>query len=106
MANLILQYTHDLDNDKTLFFDIDYAYQGDTTFFLYESLEYTSENAFELGLRAGVAFSNGRWELAVFGRNITDEENLVGGIDFNNLTGFDNGPAIYGISIKGNFGQE
>ncbi len=106
MANLILKYTHNFDNDKKLFFDIDYAYRGDTTFFLYESLEYTSDDAFELGLRAGVTFSGGRWELAVFGRNITDEENLVGGIDFNNLTGYDNGPAIYGISIKGNFGQE
>lgn len=106
MANLILHYTHELGNDNRLFFDIDYAYQGDTSFFLYESLEYTSDNTFELGLRTGVSFSGGRWELALFGRNITDEENLVGGIDFNNLTGFDNDPAIYGISIKGNFGQE
>lgn len=106
LANLVLQYTHDLGDGDQIFFDIDYAYQGDTTFFLYESLEYNSDNAFELGLRAGVTLNDGRWEVAIFGRNITDEENLIGGIDFNNLTGFDNGPSVYGVTVKGHFGQE
>jgi len=106
LANLILQYTHELDGDDRLFFDVDYAFQGNTSFFLYESLEYNSDRAFELGVRAGVTLDDGRWELAIFGRNITDEENLVGGIDFNNLTGYDNGPAVYGVTLTGNFGQE
>ncbi|MGB5489288.1 MAG: TonB-dependent receptor [Woeseiaceae bacterium] len=105
MANLVLQYTHEIAGGKQLFFDIDYAYQGETSFFLYESLEYNIDNAFELGLRAGVTFDKGRWELAIFGRNITDEENLVGGIDFNNLTGFVNEPAVYGVTVKGRFGH-
>jgi len=106
LGNVILQYTYEFGNGDQVFFDIDYAYQGDTTFFLYESLEYNSDGVFELGLRAGVTFNEGRWELAMFGRNITDEENLIGGIDFNNLTGYDNDPAVYGISVKGQFGQE
>ena len=33
-------------------------------------------------------------------RNITDEENLVGGIDFNNNTGFVNEPRIIGLSFR------
>ena len=105
LANLVLQYTHEIAGGNQFFFDIDYAYQGDTSFFLYESLEYNSDGAFELGLRAGVTFNEGRWELAIFGRNITDEENLVGGIDFNNLTGYDNEPAVYGVTVKGHFGH-
>ena len=105
LANLALQYTHEIAGGNQLFFDIDYAYQGDTSFFLYESLEYNSDSAFELGLRAGVILNEGRWELAIFGRNITDEENLVGGIDFNNLTGYGNEPAVYGVTVKGHFGH-
>jgi len=105
LANLNLHYMHEFGHDDYFFFHVDYAYQGDTTFFLYESLEYNSKNAFELGLRAGVALNDGRWELALFGRNITDEERLIGGIDFNNLTGYDNDPRVYGISLNGQFGQ-
>ena len=38
--------------------------------------------------------------MTVFGRNITDEERLVGAIDFNNLTGFLNSPRIFGAELK------
>ncbi|MGI9238589.1 MAG: TonB-dependent receptor [Woeseiaceae bacterium] len=106
MANVILEYIHEIGNDNQIFVDADYAYQGETSFFLYESLEYNSDSTFELGLRAGLRLDDGRWELAIFGRNITDEENLIGGIDFNNLTGYDNDPAVYGVTVKGVFGQE
>jgi iron complex outermembrane receptor protein len=48
--------------------------------------------------------TNGRdWEAAVFVRNITDEENLVGGIDFNNNTGFVNEPRIWGVTLRSTF---
>ena len=106
LVNLVLQYTHRFGGDNEIFFDVDYAYKGETSFFLYESLEYNNDSAFELGLRAGVALDNGRWEFALFGRNVTDEENLIGGIDFNNLTGYDNGPSVFGVTVKGHFGQE
>ena len=45
-----------------------------------------------------------RGDVAVF-RNITDEENLKGGIDFNNLTGFVNEPRIFGLTFQMNFGE-
>jgi iron complex outermembrane receptor protein len=86
-----------------VFFFTDWAFQGETTFFLYESAEYRSEGTFEGGLRIGYAPDDGKWEVALFGRNITDEENVKGGIDFNNLTGFDNEPRILGISFRANF---
>ena len=36
-------------------------------------------------------------------RNITDEANILGAIDFNNLTGFVNEPRIIGVEFKKNF---
>jgi hypothetical protein len=79
--------------------------QGDTNFLLYESAEFHSGTIFEAGLRAGYIANDGQWELSVFARNLTDEENLKGGIDFNNLTGFVNEPRIFGLSLQYNFGE-
>lgn len=81
----------------------DWFYQGHTNLFLYESEEFYSEGNFEGGLRLGYAGTSqaGReYEAALFVRNITDEENLVGGIDFNNNTGFVNEPRIIGVSFR------
>ncbi len=80
----------------------DWFWQGRTNLFLYESEEFFSDGNFEGGLRAGYAGNrNGRdWEAALFVRNITDEENLAGGIDFNNNTGFVNDPRVWGVSLR------
>ncbi|WP_083635056.1 TonB-dependent receptor [Maricaulis sp. W15] len=81
----------------------DWFYQGRTNLFLYESEEFYSDGNFEGGLRVGYAgeLSGGQdYEVALFARNITDEDNLVGGIDFNNNTGFVNEPRIIGASFR------
>ncbi len=80
----------------------DWAFQGDTNIFLYESQEYETEDQYEGGARAGYRSSyNGYdWEVAAFVRNITDEENIQGGIDFNNNTAFDNEPRVWGGSVS------
>ncbi|MFZ5669718.1 MAG: TonB-dependent receptor [Pseudomonadota bacterium] len=83
-----------------LFAYTDWNVQGDTNLFLYESREFNSSGNFEGGLKVGYARDDGAWELAVFGRNITDEDNLKGGIDFNNNTGFVNEPRIIGVSLN------
>ena len=57
----------------------------------------------EGGLRVGYIFGDGRYEAAVFGRNITNQIRVTGAIDFNNLTGFINDPRTYGISFKALF---
>mgnify|MGYP002653866688 CR=1 FL=1 len=36
-------------------------------------------------------------------RNITDEDNIIGAIDFNNLTVFVNEPRMYGIEVSKRF---
>ncbi len=81
----------------------DYSRLGRTNFFLYESEEFQVNGNFEVGLRAGyIDFDNG-FEIAAFVRNLTNEENLIGGIDFNNLTGFVNDPRIWGVEAEFKF---
>jgi iron complex outermembrane receptor protein len=87
-----------------LYFAADYVYQSDMQFLLYDTVEFNSDGTFELGVRAGFAAASGRWDVAIFGRNITDEENLKGVIDFNNNTGFVNDRRIWGATFNVNFG--
>jgi len=90
--------------DGELYFYTDWFVQGDTNIFLYESVEFNSSGNFEGGLRIGYIFGeDGEYEVAGFARNITNEENLIGAIDFNNNTGFVNQPRIIGASLKASF---
>ncbi len=81
----------------------DWAYRSEVNFFLYESVSFRGQSLLEGGLRTGYLWDNGDKELALFGRNITDEEVVVGGIDFNNLTGFLNEPRIWGVEFSARF---
>lgn len=80
---------------------LDMAYSSEKQFFLYESEEFRSDS-FEAGLRFGYGWQD-RYELALFGRNITDEEIVQNGIDFNNLTGMMNDPRQWGIELVTRF---
>lgn len=102
--NFTLRYSVPTDSGAVFFFT-DWARQGRTNFFLYDSAEYYTDGDFEGGVRAGYIHGDNDWELAVFGRNITDEENMKGGIDFNNNTAFDNEPRIWGITFRKNWGN-
>ena len=86
--------------DGELFAYTDWFRQGFTNIFLYESKEFHTNGDFEGGLKLGYAKSDGAYEVALFARNITNEVNLRGGIDFNNNTGFVNEPRIVGISLS------
>ena len=86
----------------TEIFTLDWAYHSEKQFFLYESVEF-KEDSFELGLRLGYAFGEGQYEVALYGRNITDAEIIRGGIDFNNITGFTNDPRIVGVELIARF---
>ena len=88
-----------------MFFITDWARQGATEFFLYRTSEYNTDGLYEGGVRAGYIHGENEWEVAVFGRNITDEENMKGGIEFNNNTAFDNEPRVWGITFRKNWGM-
>ena len=77
---------------------LDWSYYSDKQFFLYESEEFEADG-FEVGLRFGYGWNDGQYEVAAYGRNVTDEEIVQNGIDFNNLTGMMNDPAIYGLEF-------
>lgn len=81
----------------------DWAYRSEVNFFLYESVEFEGKELLEGGLRVGYNWNDGNQELAVYGRNITDEIEAVGGIDFNNLTGFINEPRRWGVEFMTRF---
>lgn len=102
-ANLTLNYVRALGNDTELFASTDWVMQKDFNLFLYESVEFMQDTAFEGGLRAGWRDLNRGIEAAAYVRNVTDEENVIGAIDFNNLTAFVNEPRTYGVQLTKRF---
>jgi iron complex outermembrane receptor protein len=81
----------------------DWAYRSSVNFFLYESKEFKDSYLLEGGIRVGYRAMGGAWEIAGFGRNITNHISLEGGIDFDNLTGFINDPRTWGVEVKTKF---
>ncbi len=81
----------------------DWYYRSRIQFFLYDSVEFSDDSLLEGGLRLGYRSDNEVIDIAAFVRNITNDKSAVGGIDFNNLTGFVNEPRIYGVSIGTRF---
>ena len=81
---------------------LDWAYHDEKSFFLYESKEFVADSL-EIGARLGWVFAEARYEMALFARNLLDEEIVQNGIDFNNLTGFINEPRTWGVQFKAQF---
>lgn len=98
IANATARYAVPIESGKLYAFT-DWAYKGDTNFFLYESTEFFQDGYWEGGLRFGYKSDRG-YDVSVFGRNITDEDALTGGIDFTTLTGFVNEPQTFGIELR------
>jgi len=84
--------------NRGYFGSLDWAYSSDKSFFLYTSKEYHSDSL-EFGLRLGYGWNQGKYEVALFGRNITNAKILQGGIDFDNLTGMMNEPRVIGLEF-------
>ncbi|WJG11065.1 TonB-dependent receptor [Aliiglaciecola sp. LCG003] len=97
------RYAVPMGDDGEFFAFTDWAFQGETSLFLYDSVEFKTDNNMEGGLRIGYENYQHNYTIALFGRNITDEENVKGAIDFNNLTGIVNQPRIFGIEGKISF---
>ncbi|HZX78121.1 TonB-dependent receptor [Lysobacter sp.] len=101
--NLTLRWGLPMDNGAEFYVFTDWVYRDEVNFFLYESEEFTGKSLVEGGLRVGYMWDSGRYDLALYGRNITDEVQVVGAIDFNNLTGMINEPRLVGVEFKANF---
>ncbi|MBX3605554.1 MAG: TonB-dependent receptor [Piscinibacter sp.] len=101
-VNFMLKYSQPTP-DGEWYVLTDWAYRSKVNFFLYESKEFTGKALTEGGVRLGYLWGNGKYEAALFGRNITNQIRIVGGIDFNNLTGFINEPRTWGAQFRATF---
>lgn len=99
VANSTLRYGIPVGEGEVFFFT-DWAYRSAVNFFLFDSAEFRGESLLEGGVRLGYQWDLGNQEAALFVRNITDNTTIVGGIDFNNLTGFVNEPRIWGVEYR------
>jgi hypothetical protein len=103
IGDVTARYGVPIGADGELFAYTDWTYQGATNFFLYESREFNANNQWEGGLRVGYARTDDSLEVAAFVRNITDADNVKGGIDFNNNTAFVNDPRVFGVSLRARY---
>jgi iron complex outermembrane recepter protein len=101
-VNFSLDYSYPLDSGE-LYFRTDWAMQGETQMALYDAVEFQTDDQYEGGVRIGYINYQKGFELSLFGRNITNEDNIKGFIDFNNNTGFVNEPRIWGFQIEYKF---
>ena len=100
IANLTARYGIPV-GDGEWFVYTDWAYRSKVLInVLYESAEFQGKPWTVGGLRVGYDWDGGKREIALFGRNITDEKAIIGGIDFDNLTGYVNEPRIWGIQFR------
>jgi iron complex outermembrane receptor protein len=100
IVNANLRYGIPAASGGEYFVYTDWSYRSAVDFFLYQSTEFTSKSLLTGGLRLGYNWNNAKYEVAVFGRNITNQIRVTGAIDFNNLTGFINEPRVWGAQFK------
>jgi iron complex outermembrane recepter protein len=84
----------------TWYAQTDWSYRTKVNFFLYESKEFIGDPLLQGGLKLGYIWGDGQYEAALVGRNIMNEIEAVGGVDFNNLTGFTNQPRYVGVEFS------
>ncbi len=102
VGNFALKYTTQI-GEGTLYANTDWSYKDTYNMFLYEAKEYKAKSLLEGGVRIGYIWNDGKYEVAAYGRNITNKQQVIAAIDFNNLTGIVNEPRNYGVQFKVNF---
>lgn len=103
VASMTLKYILPLGGGSEFTLYSDLAYRSKISFFLYDSKEFIGKALTEVGLRAAYSWGYGKYEVAAYGRNIGNQIRVVGGIDFNNLTGFINEPRLVGAQFRAKF---
>lgn len=104
IGNLVFRYGQPVSGGE-LYFLTDWFFRSEITDKLYDSVEFTFDDRIEGGIRLGYISGNGRWEISAYGRNITNEEAPIVGLDFmdynsTTFTGSVNDPPTWGIQGK------
>ncbi|MCV2352608.1 TonB-dependent receptor [Paucibacter sp. B2R-40] len=102
IANWTLRYSTELAGGD-VYVLTDWAYKDEYNMFLYKATEYRAKSSLEGGLRVGYGWNNSKYEVSAYVRNMTNEQQVVAAIDFNNLTGIINEPRSYGLQFKASF---
>jgi iron complex outermembrane receptor protein len=100
--NFVARYDVPVADGGKFFVSTDWNVQGYTSYVLYKTAEFTSDGNFEGGAKLGYSGGHGKYEVAVFVRNITNEKNLKGVIE-NYMAAVYNDPRIIGLSVSGKF---
>ncbi len=103
LFNAFLSYTVPLSSGAEVYFNTDWNYRSDSNIFLYEAVEFVAESRWLGGLRIGWRNPADTLDVALVGRNITDEITVDGALDFLNLTAFVNEPAFWGVEVRYGF---
>ena len=104
ISNLTLRYSREV-ADGEFFTYADVSYRSEINYFLYKSVEFEGKPLTEVGLRAGYAWAEGdnEYEVSAFVRNMFDEQQSIGAIDFNNNTAMVNEERYIGAEFKVSF---
>ena len=81
----------------------DWSVRSGVNFLLYESKEFDGTSLVQGGLRLGYTWADGKYDVAAFCRNCTNQIRAIGAIDFDNLTGYINDPRIIGGQFRAKF---
>jgi len=101
MSNIILNYEAEF-KDGYIYANTDWNYRSSSNIFLYNAVEFEAESRWLGGVRIGYKTDEG-YDIALVGRNITNEIVVDGAIDFLNMTAFINEPAYWGVEFRMEF---
>lgn len=102
LSNVSINYDHPIQSGK-IYAQTDWNYRSDSNIFLYESVEFVAKSRVIGGVRLGYKNQDESLDVALVGRNITDEIVADGALDFLNQTGFVNEPAFWGLELSKKF---
>ncbi len=102
LTNLSLSYDREISSGY-LYANTDWNYRSDSNIFLYESVEFVAESRWIGGMRLGYKNSDQTLDVALVGRNITNEIVADGALDFLNPTAFINEPRFWGLEFSKSF---
>lgn len=102
LYNINVWYGRDIEAGQ-LYASTDWNYRSDSNIFYHESVEFVAESRWIGGVRLGFKNSEGNFDVALVGRNITDEVVVDGALNFLNLTAFVNDPRYWGVDVRYEF---
>lgn len=100
-ANFVLDYRYSFKNGE-IFLNTDWNYRSSFFFATYEAPLLKGGDYWEGGIRGGYRSPDSKYEIAAWGRNLTDVEELTGYTTFTRV-GVYTGPRTFGIDFLAQF---